>query len=75
MENIGKTTVIIGIAIVAIGLIIWLFGNKLTWFGNLPGDIKVEKEHFRLYAPIASMLLISIFLTLALWLIRKFLNH
>ena len=75
MDNIGKIIVAAGIAVIAIGLIIWFFGNRFTWFGNLPGDIKVEKENFKFYAPIATMLLISVLLTLALWLIRKFFNH
>lgn len=55
------------------GLIIWLAGNKLNWFGNLPGDVRVERENFRFYAPFASMILLSIILSFVLWLIRRFL--
>jgi H+/Cl- antiporter ClcA len=68
----GKYIVIIGIVIVVIGLIIWKFGNVFSWFGNLPGDIKVEGENSKFYFPIVSCILISIGLSLILWLIRKF---
>ena len=75
MEYFGKLIFFLGIGLAALGLIWWFFGNKFSWFGNLPGDIKVEKENFKFYAPFMSMLLISVLLTLALWLIRKFFNH
>ena len=72
MQPIGKYIVLIGIAIVVIGLIVWLAGDKLNWFGNLPGDIRVERENFRFYMPITSMILVSILLSLLLWLFRRF---
>ena len=72
MNQFGKYIFIIGAVVMVAGLLIWLFGNKLNWFGNLPGDIKVEKENFRLYIPLTTMLLVSIVLTILLWIIRKF---
>lgn len=72
MQNTGKTILIIGIVIAAIGLVIWLFGDKLSWFGNLPGDIKVKRENFSFYMPITTMILVSAAITLILWLARKF---
>lgn len=63
---------IIGIAVVVIGLIVWLAGDKLGWFGNLPGDIRVERENFKFFMPITSMILLSIVLSLLLWLFRRF---
>jgi hypothetical protein len=74
MQPVGKIIFFVGLGIALIGLIVWLFGNKLNWFGNLPGDIRVERSNFKFYAPIVSMLLLSIFLSLILWLIRRFLN-
>jgi hypothetical protein len=74
LEQLGKSVLIIGLIIATIGVLIWLFGNKLTWFGNLPGDIKVEKENVKFYAPLVSMLLVSIGISLLLWLIRRFWN-
>jgi H+/Cl- antiporter ClcA len=74
MQALGKTIVIIGIIIVIVGIILWLFGDKLNWFGNLPGDIKVKKENFSFYFPITTMILLSVVLSLIVWLVRKFLN-
>jgi hypothetical protein len=72
MQPIGKVIMFMGLGIALLGLVIWLFGNKLHWFGNLPGDIRVERPNFRFYAPLMSMLLISILLSALLWVIRRF---
>ncbi|WP_299820351.1 DUF2905 domain-containing protein [uncultured Pontibacter sp.] len=68
----GKVIIIIGVVVVLIGLVVWLAGDKFSWFGNLPGDIRVERKNMRFYAPITSMILLSILLSLVLWVIRKF---
>lgn len=72
--NIGKLIIITGIILVILGLIIWKMGDKFGWFGNLPGDVKIESENIRIYAPLASMLIISIILTVLIWIIRKILS-
>lgn len=72
MAGIGKILVIIGIVIIIVGLVIWLGGDRLSWFGKLPGDIRIERETFRFYFPVTSMIILSIFLSAAIWLIRKF---
>lgn len=72
MQNTGKIIVIIGIIVIIVGLVIWLFGDKFNWFGNLPGDIKVKKENFSFYFPFVSMIILSIVISLIVWLIRKF---
>lgn len=72
MQPVGKYVVIVGVIIVIVGLLLWFAGDKLNWFGNLPGDIKVEKKNVRVYAPITTMLLLSALLSLLLWLFRKF---
>ncbi len=73
MQPIGKIIVIIGVILVVIGVVVWLAGDKFSWFGHLPGDIRVEKKNMRFYAPITSMILLSILFSLVLWLVRKFL--
>ena len=69
----GKYIIIIGASIVVVGVIIYFFHDKLHWIGRLPGDIRVEKENFRFYFPITTMILFSLLLTVILRLIRKFL--
>ena len=72
METFGKILVGIGIITIIVGLILWFFGDKLTWFGNLPGDIKVEGDNVRFYAPITSMIIISIVLSVILSVFARF---
>lgn len=69
MENIGKLIFGTGIVLVIVGLCVWLFADKLAWFGNLPGDIKIERPGFSLYVPITTMISISLGLSGVMWLI------
>jgi uncharacterized membrane protein len=75
MEQTGKMLIIIGAIIILLGVVIVFSGNKISWFGHLPGDIRIKKDNFKFYAPLASMLLVSIILTILIWIIRKFLSH
>ncbi|MEW8030060.1 MAG: DUF2905 domain-containing protein [Candidatus Thiodiazotropha sp.] len=60
-----------GLAIAALLLgLLWPWIDKIP-FGRLPGDIVVERENFRFYLPLTSMLLVSAVITLILWLIRR----
>ena len=61
----------LGLILVVVGIIIYFFHDKLGWIGRLPGDIRVERPGFRLYIPIATMLLASVVLSVVLWLIRR----
>jgi hypothetical protein len=67
----GKWIIGIGAIIIVIGIIIYFFSDKLNWIGRLPGDIRIEKENFRFYFPIVTMILFSLLGTLIIWLIRK----
>ncbi|MGZ5242431.1 MAG: DUF2905 domain-containing protein [Bacteroidia bacterium] len=71
MPNLGKYLVVAGALIMLTGVIIWLLGNKLQWFGNLPGDVRFERENFKFYAPFMSMFLVSIFLSFLIWIIKR----
>jgi Protein of unknown function (DUF2905) len=68
----GKWILGIGVIIILVGIIIYFFHDKLNWIGRLPGDIRIEKENFRFYFPIVTMILFSLLGTLIIWLIRKF---
>ena len=73
--NFGKWFIYAGLALVAVGLLIWL-GSKLgISFGKLPGDVHVQKEKFSFYFPIVTSIIVSVVLTvlinLIFWLFRK----
>ncbi|MEO6053382.1 MAG: DUF2905 domain-containing protein [Chthoniobacterales bacterium] len=69
MNEAGKFLVYVGAAIAIVGGLIWLgFGS---WIGKLPGDLAFHKGSFGFYFPITTCLLISIVLTLVLWLFRR----
>lgn len=68
----GKMLLLLGLGLLALGAFVWLGGGSLLgWFGRLPGDIRIERPGFRLYAPLVSMLLLSVVLSLILWLVRR----
>ena len=55
---------------VCVGLLV--LTGALNWFGRLPGDIRIEGERTRVYIPLASMLLVSLALSLVAYLLRRF---
>jgi len=65
----SRTLVIIGLAIAAIGLL-WPWVTKLG-LGRLPGDIFIQRDNFTLYAPITTGILISLVLSIVLWLMSR----
>ncbi|WP_186757244.1 DUF2905 domain-containing protein [Echinicola salinicaeni] len=71
-HEIGKWLMGIGLGILGIGLIVYVFGSKLHWLGKLPGDIRIEKEDFSLYIPITTMILLSIIFSVIIRLIQYF---
>lgn len=68
----GKIIIVLGVVIVLIGLLIQFTNFNFNWFGKLPGDVRIEKPNYSIYFPITSMILISIFISVLLWLFRKF---
>jgi hypothetical protein len=66
----GLLIVAAGIVIVLIGLAVW--SGAFGWFGRLPGDIRIERESVRIYIPLASMLVISVVLSLLMYLLNRF---
>jgi len=70
MPDLGKILVIIGLLIAAVGGVIWS-GIGRSWLGRLPGDIHYKGDNFSFHFPIVTCLLISVILSLILWLLRK----
>ena len=71
-KSIGTWLIIGGIVLVIMGVL--ANSGWLSWFGRLPGDIRVERENVRFYFPIASMIIISVVLTLLFYLLGRFLK-
>jgi hypothetical protein len=71
-QNTGKYIIGIGAVIIVVGLVVYFFYDRLSWFGKLPGDIRIEKENFRFYFPITTMILLSLLLTLIINIIKRF---
>jgi len=68
----GKIIIIIGVIIVLGGVIVYFFHDKLNWIGRLPGDVRIEKENFRFYFPITTMIALSLLVTLIAQIIKRF---
>ena len=69
-RSLGLLVIALGVGAVVVGLLIMSGG--LSWFGRLPGDIRVERENVHVYVPIVSMLLVSVALSVIVYLIRRF---
>ena len=70
-SEIGKYIIIGGVILVLIGIIIYFFHDKLGWIGHLPGDIRIERENFRFYFPITTMIIFSLALTVIIQIIKR----
>ena len=65
----ARWLIILGVVLVVLGLL-WPWLTRLG-LGRLPGDIVIERDNFRLYIPITTSLLISVVLSLVLWLLNR----
>jgi len=74
MSDLGKWLVLIGLSIAALGGLVWLLG-RLPFFGNLPGDIRIQGENFGCFVPLVSMLLLSLLLTVIVNIAIRLLNR
>lgn len=72
--QLSKALILIGFSIVVLGVLVWVAQRVpwiYSWFGNLPGDIRVEGERTFIYAPVVSMLVVSAVLSVIGWLIQR----
>lgn len=70
MSEFGRTLIIFGLVLVVVGLIL-SFAGKVPWLGNLPGDITIQRERFTFYFPITTCIVISLIISLVLYLLRR----
>ncbi len=67
----GKLFILLGIILLILGLILTLAPQLLSWFGRLPGDIRIEGERGSFFLPLTSMILVSLVLTLLINLLQR----
>ena len=69
-SEMGKSLIFFGVFLILIGIFM-VFGSKFPLIGRLPGDFSFHKGNFHFYFPLGTSILLSILLTLILWLIRR----
>ena len=67
---LGKVLIVIGLLITAVGVLL-LVSGKFGWIGRLPGDFTIRRENFTVHLPLATCLVVSVLLSLLIWLFRK----
>jgi len=70
VQDFGKLLFLIGLVLALVGILITYVG-KIPWIGRLPGDIFIQRENFTFYFPLTTSILVSILLTLVLWLLGR----
>ena len=70
MNDLGRLLVILGSVIVVTGIVLWTGFGK-NWLGRLPGDIHYSRGNFSIHFPVVTCLILSLVLTLLLWLFRR----
>ena len=68
--ELGKWLVIAGLGLALLGGVMWLLG-RIPFFGNLPGDIRIQTQNFTCFFPLASMIILSILATVVLNIIIR----
>ena len=75
ISSLARWLILTGVIIIIIGIGFWLFGRFDIPLGRLPGDIRIEREGFSCFIPLASSIILSLILTLALNLLLRFINR
>ncbi|MFN7326527.1 MAG: DUF2905 domain-containing protein [Chitinophagales bacterium] len=67
----SKYLISAGVVLILLGVLFWVAQGRGWVIGRLPGDFYFEKGNFRLYAPLTTLLLLSLLFNLVLWLVKK----
>jgi hypothetical protein len=70
LAPIGKLLLVAGGILILIGLLL-AWGLDIPWLGRLPGDIALRRGNFRIYFPLTTSILLSVVITLILYLLRR----
>ena len=73
LTDLGKTLILFGIVLVGLGVVLSLAGRLpgLRWIGHLPGDVVLRREHFVFVFPLTTCLVVSVLLSLLVYLLRR----
>jgi len=70
LEPLGRSLVVLGVVIAALGAVL-IMGPRIPYLGRLPGDLRFERDGLTIYIPLASMLLVSIVVSVVLGLLNR----
>jgi uncharacterized protein HemY len=70
MPGLGKALIVVGVVLIVVGLL-FSFAGRIPWFGQLPGDIYIQRERYTFYFPLTTSVLISLVISLVLYLLRR----
>ena len=70
LQQLGKVLLFVALGLALTGMVLWLLGR--AGLGSLPGDIKIQGQSWSCYIPIATSILLSLVLTLLVWLFGRF---
>lgn len=70
MEQFSRLFIILGVILIGLG-ILFSFAHKIPFIGKLPGDIYIQKSNLSFYAPLTTSIIVSIVLSLVLWLCSR----
>jgi hypothetical protein len=71
MQELGRALIFVGVILAIVGAVLYFSGRANLPIGRLPGDITYRKGNFTFYAPLATSILLSIILSLILWLVSR----
>ncbi|MFT4565415.1 MAG: hypothetical protein ACI9FN_000368 [Saprospiraceae bacterium] len=71
-QDLGKGLIVFGALLLLIGCVIYFGGAKLNWLGKLPGDIRIDRENFKIYFPFTIMIVLSVVVNLLIRMWRYF---
>jgi hypothetical protein len=74
MLSLARVLILLGLALIVIGGLVYVVARTGLPLGRLPGDIRIERDNFSCFFPIVTSILLSIILTIALNVIVRFLN-
>lgn len=70
MPELGRALIVLGVVLAILGVLL-TFAGKIPWLGHLPGDIYIQRERYSFYFPLTTCVLISIVISLVLYLFRR----